>query len=247
MKKVGENYALAGLVFLFSILVVGCSGPAPENLAATFVAQTEAAYTATPTPLPTATVTLTLTPTITSTPEPTGTPTEVVVMAAIQLEEVELRSGPSPDFALVAVVNQGESLRVLGQAEQCSWLLVELPDGEQAWLFGVFAGIPVACDQVAAVEVPAVPTADVVALGTPSQEEQKDKGEHQVYVNNKTGEDVTIAMKGPNDYYFVISPGNWQSIWVLPGRYRFEVTSCGELDTFTHQINSKWYFDIKCE
>ncbi|MBN2503088.1 MAG: hypothetical protein JXB38_20090 [Anaerolineales bacterium] len=247
MRKAGKFYMLAGLALLFSILMVSCGGAAPEELVVTYVAQTEAAYTATNTLLPTATITQTPVPTITQTPAPTNTPTEVVAMAAIQIEEVELRSGPSPDYGLVAVVSKGEALQVIGQLEQCSWLLVELPDGEQAWLLGLFAEVQPACDLIAVAEAPAEPTAVAVAEGTPSPEDLKVKGSHQVYVNNKTGDNVTIVMKGPAEYTFNIPPGNWQSIWVLPGRYRFELTACGEFETFSHQINSKWYFDLKCD
>ncbi len=247
MRKAGKFYLLIGVGLLVMIFTAGCSGAAPEELVGTYVAQTEAAYTATNTPLPTATITQTPTPTITQTPAPTSTPTEVVALANIQIEEVELRSGPSPDYALVAVVSKGESLRVVGQLEQCGWLLVELPDGEQAWLLGLFAEVQPACDLIAAAEAPAEPTAVAVVEGTPSPEDLKVKGSHQVYVNNKTGENVSIVMKGPADYNFTIPPGNWQSIWVLPGRYQFELTVCGEFETFSHQINSKWYFDLKCE
>ena len=247
MEKAGGKCVLSGMVLLLSILVVGCSGAAPEDLVVTYVAQTEAAYTATFTPLPTATATLMPSPTITLTPEPTGTATEVILMAAIQVEEVELRSGPSPDYGLVAVVNAGENLRVIGQADQCSWFLVELPDGEQAWLLGVFADLQVPCDQVAAADIPAPPTEELVAAGTPSPEDLKVKGSHQVYVNNKTGENATIAMKGPEEYNFVIPPGNGQSIWVLPGRYQFEFTYCGKFETGSHQINSNWFIDFKCD
>lgn len=73
-------------------------------------------------------------------------------------------------------------------------------------------------------------------------------GCHRVEFDNKTGDTVTVILKGPDNYWFVVPAGNGQSYWILPGFYDAEIRGCdGKKDTFSGPLNSGWYLDIRCE
>lgn len=89
--------------------------------------------TATFTPEPTSTPTVE--PTATFTPEPTSTPTEEPTDPTVTLpREAVARSGPNALYAEIARVPANTPLNIVGLSEDLSWLLLELPDGSEAWI-----------------------------------------------------------------------------------------------------------------
>jgi len=78
--------------------------------------------TATPSPLPTATPTATAT----ATPIPD---------AAVGETLTNLRSGPAVGFAILAEVEAGTPLVVLGKSADNEWFQVRTPDGLEGWMY----------------------------------------------------------------------------------------------------------------
>ena len=115
--------------------------------------------TATPTPNPTNTPT----PTPTSTKTPTATPTTTPVItptplpdATVNIKTLNVRSGPGTVYDILAGVHQGDELEVIGQAYECDWLKVIIPQGTQGWVAGgpeyVIRNLP--CDLIPAAAIP---------------------------------------------------------------------------------------------
>jgi hypothetical protein len=89
--------------------------------------------TATPSATPTLTATLTPQPTVTVTLTPTLSPTPATpVVQAIR--DVAARTGPGPDYPIVATLGANERLDLAGVSEDNSWYQVVLPDGSLGWV-----------------------------------------------------------------------------------------------------------------
>lgn len=103
--------------------------PVPPS-EATAIAETATAMPPTPTPvtpLPTPTPIPTDTPTAT----PTTTPTPFV---AVQSGLVNLRTGPGPDYPLVAQLGPGIPVAVVGQNPEGDWLQICCVNGDSVWV-----------------------------------------------------------------------------------------------------------------
>ncbi|MCU0462939.1 MAG: SH3 domain-containing protein [Anaerolineae bacterium] len=124
-----------------------------EEIAATEEATEEAAATATPTEEIAATEEATEEATATATPteeavateeaaeepteEPTVEPTVEAVAEGVTVtvpREVIVRSGPTALYAEVARLPADTTVPVVGISEDLAWLLLELPDGSEAWI-----------------------------------------------------------------------------------------------------------------
>jgi hypothetical protein len=182
-----------------------------------------------------------------------------------------MRAGPGAEYELLGSVSSDEVLILLGQAFDCEWYYVQRPDGTMGWISGVTATTALPCDQIEEAEIPPTPVVEATATRTPvaagsgsgtgsggsssggggtSSTECNGynpcSGHHSIKVNNKTGANVTLYFVGPGTYTITLPPGNGQRIYILPGRYTITVEKCGYRYTFEHQLNSNWFFDIKC-
>ena len=85
-------------------------------------------------------------PTPTATPEPAPQP----AFATVQVDRLNVRSGPGMDFPRIATGLRGEDLTVLDQADDCAWLQVQTPAGDEGWVAGdsQFVLLDVDCSEV---------------------------------------------------------------------------------------------------
>jgi hypothetical protein len=78
--------------------------------------------------------TATPSPTVTSTP--TATPTATPIPdAAVGDQLTNLRSGPAVGFPILAEVEAGTPLEVLGKSADQEWIKVRTLDGSEGWMF----------------------------------------------------------------------------------------------------------------
>lgn len=103
--------------------------PAPQNTP-TYSPTQVPADTATPT------ATATVTATATATPEPTATATTVPAHCSVQVESLNLRSGPGPAYVPpLAALSNHAALLPLGRNEDSTWILVQVEDsGKEGWV-----------------------------------------------------------------------------------------------------------------
>ncbi len=85
--------------------------------------------TYTPTPTETPTSTRTPIPTVTASPTPTVISPEVVASVT-----VNVRAGPSTDYAVIASLPPDFPLPIVGRNEDGSWWKIEGPDGNNGWV-----------------------------------------------------------------------------------------------------------------
>ena len=176
------------IVILPSLLLVGCSAPAPAATPTIVPARAEpaTATTAPPvqtlapidTPAPADTPTPADTPPPSKTPAPTHTPlpTETATPAdtplptiepdsspnaVVKLATLNVRAGPGVGYAVIAAVRQGDELSILGQAQDCAWLKVETPQGGEGWVAASvqYVTFAPACDAIPEAAIPPMPTA----------------------------------------------------------------------------------------
>lgn len=98
------------------------------------------------------------------TPEPTSIPTPAT--ATVQVNRLNVRSGPGVDFPRIATGLLGEALTVLDQAEDCAWVQVRISDGTEGWVAGgaQFVTLDTPCDEID----PIVSVAEPTAAATPA-------------------------------------------------------------------------------
>lgn len=85
-----------------------------------------------------------------SSPTPTNYPTETINVTStvltiapviIALRDVEIKSGPGPDFELLYLLYANQSLDVLGISQDRLWYLVLLPEGRSGWVLASTSGV----------------------------------------------------------------------------------------------------------
>jgi uncharacterized protein YraI len=107
--------------------------PSPTTPPSPTTTPTETA-TATATAVASPTATATASPTATFTPSPTATP---AVIALVNVPRLNVRQGPGQNFEIIGVVENGDTLTVVGQsANDVGWWQVCCVAGEPGWVFG---------------------------------------------------------------------------------------------------------------
>lgn len=108
-------------------------------------------------------------------PTATPTPAPTPAIATVQVNRLNVRSGPGVDFPRIATGLLGEALTVLDQAEDCAWVQVRIPDGTEGWVAGgaQFVTLDTPCDEIIPVEriaepAPTPTVASLLPLPTPT-------------------------------------------------------------------------------
>lgn len=111
---------------------------------ATLTATATPTHTDSPTPTASPTLTATLTATATASPEPTDQPTETNIPSVLPITEttafisaegrVNVRSGPSTDFEIIAVLEPNTQVDLFGQNEDGTWLHIGLANRRRGWI-----------------------------------------------------------------------------------------------------------------
>jgi uncharacterized protein YraI len=83
---------------------------------------------------------------------PTPSPGDGVATA-----NVNLRAGPGTDYAVLAVLNAGDTVRVLGRTEDGTWYRVRTRTGELVWLAAAYVTVSGSADAVPTVSPQDVP------------------------------------------------------------------------------------------
>lgn len=178
--------------------------------------------TDTPSPAPTDTPepTLTNTPFPTDTPLPSATPLPDVVVTSAS---VNIRTGPGTHYDSKGAMQQNETANVEGQAYDCAWLLITLPNGQTGWITGgsEYVTLNLSCSDIPAADIPPSPTP-----AAPPVPPTPDRPTVTVFVVNNTGGTLTIDLSGPAVYHFVIQTGR-HPIQVVPGQYNYTGYGCG--------------------
>ena len=80
-------------------------------------------------------------PTATPTSTPTSTPTPIpavplpaCTIAIVTTTGLNIRSGPSTDYPVIAGIGWGDAVTVIGQSSEGAWIFIRTSDGTQGWI-----------------------------------------------------------------------------------------------------------------
>lgn len=141
----------------------GCLGGFPLGSRAT---STHTAAPATHTAAPTST--RPISPPDTATPPATATPTPLPPTMRVTGDFLNVRAGPSTETEIIARLQQGTMLPVLGRNAAGDWVMIRLGNGQEAWVSVEWIELPIPVESLPIAEnIPAIPT-PTPAPGTPT-------------------------------------------------------------------------------
>ena len=149
---------------------------------------------------------------------------EATSQAVVNIESMNVRSGPGTAYSIQAIVVRNDKLIILGQAYNCSWLEVRTPDGQTGWVSATYVTFSLICSEIAQASIPPVPTA--VAQSQPGNIPSSCDSPSSIDISNTTGGTVTLYLSGPTNYTFYLGTGD-TSISVCPGTYSYTAYGCG--------------------
>ncbi|MFN8490450.1 MAG: SH3 domain-containing protein [Caldilineaceae bacterium] len=101
------------------------------------------------------------------------TPPASNVQAIVQVDTLNIRSGPGTTYTKIGSLKLNERAPVIGQVNACVWLQVQTPNGGQGWIAGSaqFVTLTAACDSIPPAAAPGTtttPSAPTTAPATPT-------------------------------------------------------------------------------
>jgi uncharacterized protein YraI len=146
------------------------SGPAAAAATATQTPRPSATPTSAPSATPTSAPSAT--PSATATSAPSATPTTAASPtpapnAIVNNDTLNMRVGPSAQYALVGSYPRGTPLKVIGKNAAGDWLKVETPDGRSGWMSAQLLEINLNLADVPVADAPPLPTATKAPTARP--------------------------------------------------------------------------------
>lgn len=172
--------------------------------------------------------------TSTDVPSPSPTPKPIVV---VSVPSLNVREGPSTDHNIIGGVKQGDILVVMGQALDCTWLKVSLPNGTIGWVSKQNVSFDLSCNAIPTAPYPTPPSTRIPVSPT-----QSCSTSEYLDITNDTGGTVTLYLSGPAKFTFYLSPGS-NRLAVCPGTYSYTAYGCGgAMETGTLNSGESWTF-----
>lgn len=147
-------------------------------------------------------------PTATATPRKPASRSDATVKSAT----LNVRSGPSTAYAVVATLKQGDGVRIVGRSADSQWVKIELAGQSQAWVSASLLNINIDLAKVAVAAAPAPPPTPRPAANVA-----------YLVIENHIGRHITVQV---NDQNFRVEgkvgnkPGTYRFILQGAGRYR---------------------------
>ena len=134
------------IVLILAVMLLGACAPTPGSPLGTETAIAAKIYATLTALAPTITPEPTITPVPPATPTTTPSPT-ALPQAKVLSSVLNLRDGPSINFASIGTVKGDDLVTLLGEYQQCQWLKIQTAAGKTGWLKGGngFLKLPVDC------------------------------------------------------------------------------------------------------
>ena len=178
-----------------------------------------------------------------------------VVAAVVQVDTLNVRSGPGTNYSIVTQVRQGNELRVTGQVDNCGWLQIVTDDGAEGWVSGNARFTALAggsCSDVPRVAAPSPPAASTSSGTNGSVSGNARQGCY--LFQNQLGSEITITLTRGSDGWnrtFKVGKGVEQQECFDPGKYTYTLdapppwgSSNGELEV---AAGDRYLFPIRGE
>jgi uncharacterized protein YraI len=138
--------------------------------------------------------------------------------AVVNIDSMNVRAGPGIAYAVQKFVVRGDILIILGQAYNCGWLEVKMPDGQTGWVSATYLTYNLACSDIAKSSIPPAPTSVAQSSSCDASS--------SIVITNDTGGSVTLYLNGPASFSFNLGTGE-STVSVCPGSYSYTAYGCG--------------------
>jgi hypothetical protein len=172
---------------------------------------------------------------------PTGEPAPqegTAPTVTVNVRGLNVRSGPGTSYAVIASVNAGKVLTIVGSAANCNWLKVQDGGRDLGWISGgnQFVTFTAPCATLPVTAAPTAPTP------TPPPAASAASGTQGCYVLiNQLGFELTITLSrndGWNDT-FVLGIGAEREYCAPPGDYQYTLKAPGALGAIQGTLTIK--------
>ena len=156
----------------------------------------------------------------------------------VNVQGLNVRSGPGTNYAVIASVNAGKVLTIVGSAANCNWLKVQDGGRDLGWISGgnQFVTFTAPCATLPVTAAPTAPTP------TPPPAASAASGAQGCYVLiNQLGFELTITLSrndGWNDT-FVLGIGAEREYCAPPGDYQYTLKAPGALGAIQGTLTIK--------
>ena len=175
---------------------------------------------------------------------PATATTHPAAEAVVNIQSINVRSGPGTVYPVLGYALKGDKLTILGQAYNCGWLKVKTPDGKTGWVATTYVTYTMACSEIASAPIPPAPTqAQGQPTGSGNQPPSCD-ATATITITNETGVILTLSLVGPANYSFNLGSGD-TTLSVCPGSYSFSAYGCSG-GSLTGSINSGEHHYFYC-
>lgn len=160
----------------------------------------------------------------------------------VNVRGLNVRSGPGTSYAVIASVNAGKVLTIVGSAANCNWLKVQDGGRDLGWISGgnQFVTFTAPCATLPVTAAPAALTP--VPTPTPPPAASAASGAQGCYVLiNQLGFELTITLSrndGWNDS-FVLAVGAEREYCAPPGDYQYTLQAPGALGAIQGTLTIK--------
>lgn len=128
---------------------------------------------------------------------PTATPTrQPPATATVLVETLNVRTGPSTDYAILGVAKRDQTFAVIAQANNCAWVMIEDSSGKQGWLAaaGGYARVTGNCRELDSGEILPTPTRSPNAF--PPIQPTAPSGDGCITFKNELNVELNITFTG---------------------------------------------------
>jgi uncharacterized protein YraI len=152
--------------------------------------------------------------------------------AVVNIESMNVRSGPGTAYPIQTYAVRGDKLIILGQAYDCGWLEVSMPDGQTGWVSATYVTFTLACSAITLASIPPMPTKAAQSQSgnnnnpPPATPPSSCDPSGSIDISNTTGGSVTLYLSGPASYTYYLGTGD-TTLYVCPGTYDYTAYGCG--------------------
>jgi serine protease Do len=157
-------------------------------------------------------------------------------LAVVEVDSLNIRSGPGTNYNRVGVASQGDALVIEGQVDNCDWLQVTAPDGVAGWASGKsqYVTLDTRCADIPEAERPAPPAASAAPQEGGARSGQGDQGSSAAggsgqgcyTLLNRLGAELTVTITrsetGQGTTFKVAGNGEARKCFD-PGRYTYTI------------------------
>ena len=161
-------------------------------------------------------------------------------LAVVEVDSLNIRSGPGTNYNRVGVARQGDALVIDGQVDNCDWLKISAPDGTEGWASGKsqYVTLDTRCTDIPEAKRPAPPAERAPAQEGGTRGSQNDQGSSQsgsaagesdqgcYRFQNQLGSELTVTFtrteNGKGTTFKVGGNGEVDKCFA-PGRYTYTI------------------------